>query len=138
MTIRIAISTSAAAQKPTTGEMSRAMPTSCAFAQFTPSVIECDGPISALATPTPIIDPMSVCELEAGSPSHQVPTFQTIAETRSENTIANPAAEPTFRTNSTGSSATIPNATAPEEVITPMKFQNPDQTTAGVGLSVFV
>jgi hypothetical protein len=33
-------------------------------------------------------------------------------------------------TSSTGSSATMPKATAPEEVRTPMKFHMPDHTTA--------
>jgi hypothetical protein len=114
------------------------MPTSCAFAQFTPSVTECAGPRSEFASPTPMIEPINVCELEAGKPSHQVPRFHTIAEMSSENTIANPAADPTFKTNSTGNNDTIPKATAPVDVITPAKFQNPDHTTAGVGLSVFV
>ena len=81
---------------------------------------------------------MRVCELEAGSPSHHVPRFQTMAESSSEKTIANPAAEPTFRTSSTGRRAMMPKATAPEDVSTPMRFQRPDQTTAGVGLSVWV
>jgi hypothetical protein len=85
-----------------------------------------------------MIDPMRVCELDAGEPSHHVPRFQTMAETRSEETIANPAPDPTFKTNSTGSSATTPNATAPEDVSTPMRFQSPDQITAGVGSSVCV
>ena len=31
--------------------------------------------------PTPIIEPISVCELEAGRPNHQVPRFQIIAAT---------------------------------------------------------
>ena len=55
-----------------------------------------------------------------------------------EKTIAKPAAEPMFRTSSTGSRPTIPNATKPEEVSTPRRFQIPDHTTAGVALSVFV
>jgi len=41
-----------------------------------------------LATPTPTIEPISVCELEAGRPSHHVPRFQMIAEISSANTIA--------------------------------------------------
>ena len=85
-----------------------------------------------------MMDPMSVWELEAGRPSHHVPRFQTMAETRSEKTIANPAAELTLSTSSTGRRATMPKATAPEDVSTPMRFQMPDHTTAGVGLSVWV
>ena len=79
---------------------------------------------------------MSVCELEAGKPRYHVPRFHTMAETRREKTMANPADDPMLMTSSTGSSATMPKATAPEEVRTPMRFQIPDQTTAGVGLSV--
>ena len=54
------------------------MPTSWALPQFTPSPKE--WPLSSeLAMPTPRIEPMSVCELEAGRPRYQVPMFQTIA-----------------------------------------------------------
>ena len=56
-----------------------------------------------------------------------------MAEISSANTIANPAPEPTFNTSSTGSSASTPNATAPVEVSTPIRFQQPDQTTATIG-----
>jgi hypothetical protein len=31
--------------------------------------------MSALAIPTPINDPIKVCELDAGSPKYQVPSF---------------------------------------------------------------
>jgi hypothetical protein len=44
--------------------------------------------------------------------------------------MAKPAPEPTLITSSTGSSATMPNATAPLDVRTPMRFHIPDQTTA--------
>ncbi len=53
-----------------------------------------------------------------------------MAEISSANTIANPAPEPTFSTSSTGSSARTPNATAPVDVSTPIRFQQPDQITA--------
>ena len=45
--------------------------------------------------PTPMIDPIRVCELEAGRPKYQVPTFQMIAAINSANTIAKPALLPT-------------------------------------------
>ena len=61
-----------------------------------------------------------------------------MAEMSREKTIANPAADPMLSTSSTGRRATMPNATRPEDVRTPIKFQIPDQTTAGVALSVFV
>jgi hypothetical protein len=80
--------------------------------------------------PTPMIDPIRVCELEAGSPRYQVPTFQMMAEIRSANTMAKPALLPTCRINSTGSSDTMPKATAPLESSTPIRLKMPDQTTA--------
>ncbi len=88
----------------------------------------------ALATPTPTIEPISVCELEAGRPNDQVPRFQMIAEISSANTIAKPALEPTCMMSSTGSSETMPKATAPAEVSTPSRFHTPDHTTAICGL----
>ena len=91
--------------------------------------------INWFAMPTPMIEPISVCELEAGSPKYHVPRFQMIAAISSANTIANPAPLPTCRISSTGSSETIPKATAPLETSTPMKFQTPDQTTATCGSS---
>ena len=45
-------------------------------------------------------------------------------------TIAKPACDPTWRINSTGSSETMPKATAPVENSTPRKLKNPDHTTA--------
>ena len=80
--------------------------------------------------PTPIIDPIRVCELEAGSAKNQVPTFQMMAAMSSANTMANPALLPTCRINSTGSRETMPKATAPEDNNTPMRLNIPDQTTA--------
>ena len=63
--------------------------------------------------PTPMIEPISVCELEAGRPRYQVPRFQMIAAISSANTMAKPALLPTCRISSTGSSETMPKATAP-------------------------
>jgi hypothetical protein len=85
-----------------------------------------------------MMEPMSVCELEAGRPRYHVSTFQMIAEINSENTMAKPAPEPTFSTSSTGSSATTPKATRPLDVRTPIRFQIPDQTTAYAGFKVCV
>src|ERR1700761_9053055 len=89
--------------------------------------------ISWLAIPTPMIEPMSVCELEAGRPNHQVPRFQRMAAVNKAKTMAKPALEPTCKISSTGSSETMPKATAPVEVTTPRKFQKPDHTTAICG-----
>ena len=77
-----------------------------------------------------MIDPISVSEEEAGRPKYQVPTFQMMAAINSANTMAKPALEPTWRINSTGSSETMPNATAPVESSTPNRLNMPDQTTA--------
>ena len=82
-----------------------------------------------------MIDPISVCELEAGRPSHHVPRFHRIAAISSANTMAKPAFDPTWRINSTGSSDTTANATAPEDTSTPIRFHMPDQTTATCGSS---
>src|SRR5579862_7398697 len=123
---------------PTIGETSSEVPTSVALAQFTPSPNTWPGVSKEFASPTPIIDPISACELDAGSPKYQVPRFQMIAEVSSAKTIANPAPEPTFSTNSTGSSASTPNATPPVDCSTPIKFQQPDQTTATMGFSEWV
>ena len=103
-----------------------------ACAQSTP-LVPVRALINWLAMPTPMIEPISVCELEAGNPNHHVPRFQRMAAVNSANTIAKPALLPTCKISSTGNSETIPNATAPVEVTTPRKFQNPDQTTAILG-----
>ena len=85
-----------------------------------------------------MIEPISVCDDEAGSPSHQVPRFQMMAAISSANTIAKPAPEPTCRMSSTGSSAMMPKATAPLDTITPRKLKTPDHTTAKLGGSEWV
>src|ERR1700730_16774463 len=119
----------AARQNPKIGENSSALPIEVACVQSTPEVPlrPCS---SALVMPTPMTEPISVCELEAGRPKDQVPRVQMIAAIKSANTMAKPALLPTCRINSTGSSETMPKATAPVEVSTPRKLNMPDQTTA--------
>src|SRR5215475_135617 len=117
---------------PKTGERSNDFPMSAACAQSTPLVPE-RAAITWFAIPTPITEPINVCELEAGNPKYQVPRFHRIAETNSANTIANPALLPTCKINSTGSKETILNATKPPEVTTPAKLQKPDHVTAICG-----
>jgi hypothetical protein len=102
--------------------------------QFTPSP-KLSPFSSELARPTPTIEPIKVCELEAGRPRYQVPTFQTIADRSRANTMAIPASVRTCRTSSIGSRATMAKATAPVDRATPMKFHRPDHTTAWVGVS---
>ena len=60
-----------------------------AFCQFTP-VLRGMSAIRALARPTPRIEPIRVCELEAGMPKYQVPRFQAMAALSMENTITRP------------------------------------------------
>ena len=96
-----------AAAAPRTGSRRAAsssdLPTPSALTQSTPLVP--DGPcISWFISPTPMIDPISVCELDDGNPKYQVARFHTIAAMSSANTIAKPAPLPTCRINSTGSS----------------------------------
>src|SRR5262249_55072626 len=127
----------AAPAKPTSGDKSKDLPTLMACVQSTPLVPVLTA-INWFAIPTPIMEPINVCELEAGRPKYQVPRFQIIAAIRRANTMAKPAPPPTLRINSTGNSEIIPNATAPLDVSTPKKFQNPDHTTATWGSRAWV
>jgi hypothetical protein len=77
-----------------------------------------------------MIEPINVCELDAGRPKYQVPRFQMIAAMSNANTIAKPAELPTCRINSTGNSEMMPKATAPLDRRTPRKLKLPDHTTA--------
>ncbi len=61
-----------------------------------------------------------------------------IAASNSAKTIANPAPDPTFNTSSTGNSARTPKATPPVDTKTPIKFQQPDHTTATYGFRLCV
>src|ERR1700732_3910327 len=119
----------AARTNPTTGEISSARKTFPTCDQSTPEV-PVEPCINWLATPTPMIEPMRVCELEAGSPYHQVLRFQMMAETSRAKTMANPAPDPTLRISSTGRSETTAKATAPEDSNTPIRFHMPDHITA--------
>ena len=119
----------AASAKPNKGDSSRAFPILAACDQSTPEVPS--RPRSrALVMPTPMMDPIRVCELEAGRPKYQVPTFQMMAAISSANTMAKPAPLPTCRISSTGSSDTMPKATAPVDSSTPNRLNMPDHTTA--------
>src|SRR6202167_370800 len=68
----------AAKKKPTMGERTSDFPMLVAWPQSTPLVPVLTD-INWLAIPTPMIEPIRVCELEAGSPNHQVPRFQMMA-----------------------------------------------------------
>src|SRR3974377_872713 len=129
ITAFITSNNSAEAKKPTRGENRSAFPTLVACPQSTPEVPS--WPCSkALAMPTPMIDPINVCELDAGRPRYHVPRFQIIAAISSANTIANPAELPTCKISSTGRSESMPNATGQLADATPRKWKEPDQRTA--------
>ncbi|MGY3239328.1 hypothetical protein ACVMAJ_006218 [Bradyrhizobium sp. USDA 4448] len=128
-TVRRIRSRPAASAKPNSGDSSSALPMLVAWLQSTP-VVPLRPCRTAFMMPTPMIEPISVCELEAGRPKYQVPTFQMMAAINNANTIAKPALEPTWRISSTGSSETMPNATAPEDSSTPNRLNMPDHTTA--------
>src|SRR5580698_4983472 len=83
--------------------------------------------------PTPMMEPMSVCELDEGSPKYQVPKFHRIAAISKANTMAKPAPLLTCNINSTGSSETMLKATAPVETSTPREMNPPDPMTGRVG-----
>lgn len=91
-----------------------------------------------LASPTPMIEPMSVWELDAGRPRCEVPRFQTMAESSSARMVAMPVPEPAATTRSSGSSLMIPMATEMPPMSTPVKLKNAESTTAAVGLSAWV
>src|ERR1700722_12054181 len=138
MTLLHTMRSSAAQTKPTMGERRSDLPTLPACPQSTPLVAAPLAAMSWLAMPTPRIDPMRVCELDDGSPNHHVPRFHTMAAASRANTMANPAPLPTCKISSTGKSETMPNATAPDDTRTPMKFQAPDHMTATLGSRVWV
>src|ERR1700722_21028241 len=132
------VSSKNAALKPISGETSSVSPILGAWRQSTPLVPEGFVAISWFMSPTPMMDPINVCELDDGRPKYQVPKFHRMAAINNANTMAKPAPLPTCSINSTGSSETMPKATAPVETRTPEKLQNPDQTTARFGDSEFV
>src|SRR5579862_4136118 len=132
------VSSSHAALKPINGEKSRVWPILVAWAQSTPLVPEALAAISWFMRPTPMMEPIRVCELDDGSPKYQVPKFHKMAAINNANTIANPAPLLTCRINSTGSRETMPNATAPVDSSTPKKLNVPDQMTARLGAIEFV
>jgi hypothetical protein len=72
---RMTTSSTTAAQNPTTGENNKAWPISVALDQSTPDVPSCPR-ISALAMPTPMMDPISVVRArgrQAKVPGTEVP-----------------------------------------------------------------
>src|ERR1700722_16099600 len=132
------VSSKNAALKPISGETSSVSPILGAWRQSTPLVPEGFVAISWFMSPTPMMEPINVCELDDGRPKYQVPRFHRMAAINSANTMAKPAPLPTCNISSTGNSETMPNATAPPESSTPRKLKDPDQTTARLGDIEFV
>jgi hypothetical protein len=85
-----------------------------------------------------MIDPTMVCELEAGSPNHQVLRFHRMAAISRAKTMAKPEPELTCRMSSTGSRVMTAKATVPVEASTPARLHIPDHTTATLGSSEWV
>src|SRR5262249_17319617 len=131
-------SSKAAAMNPISGDITSALTVSATLVQLTPSPKALSGLNRGFIRPTPTMDPISAWELERGGPRSKVPTFQKSAESKNEKTFATPGPEPTLRASSTGKRAPMRNATVPEEVNTPIRFQQPDQTTACDGFRVLV
>src|ERR1700733_14336751 len=107
-----------ASANPNSGEISSAFKTLITCAQSNPDAPMC-GFNSWFARPTPMIDPTSVCELDAGSPRYHVPRFHRTAAISKAKIIEKPEPELTFRISSTGRRVTTANATVPEESNTP-------------------
>ncbi len=122
------LSSKEAALKPIKGETNRVSPILVAWLQSTPLVPVGLAAISWFMRPTPMMEPISVWELDEGRPKYQVPKFHRMAAISNANTMANPAPLPTCRINSTGNSDTMLKATAPVETRTPKKLKVPDQT----------
>src|SRR5215831_13421763 len=106
------------------GEINSDSPTSPALVQLTPDT-SCRV-IKLFASPTPRIDPISVCELDTGRPYHQVPRFQIIPANKSESTITIDRTDELSINRSTGSKLTIAKATAVPPSSTPRKLQIPE------------
>lgn len=68
---------------PTTGDTSSDFPASSTLVQ---GIVTHDGSSQYITRDTQRIEPMSVCELDAGIPRYQVQKFHIIADTRSDST----------------------------------------------------
>ena len=120
-----------AAAKPNRGDKSRACPISIALSQLIEEIplFEASGN-KACPTPIPIMEPISVCELDAGIPKYHVPTFQRIAESNNANAMAMEWYTSASMRSSVGNSPIILIVTPTPPVRRPRKFMKPDQTTA--------
>jgi len=93
--------------------------------------------MSWLASPTPMMEPTMVCELDAGSPNHHVPRFHRIAAISSAKTMAN-RCRSSPENSLDGRSVMTANATVPDDIRTPARLHIPTTTTAICGGSELV
>lgn len=106
------------------------------------SITLCQGSLTLesiifITSETPRIEPISVCELDAGSPRYQVPKFQIIAAMRSESTTQTQNTMLELPIFSSGRSFMIHIATPVPPMITPKKLKNAANMTAFFGVSEF-
>ena len=73
------------------GDNNRDFPTFSACPQSTP-LVAVRVAINWFAIPTPMMEPISVCELDEGRPKYHVPRFQMMAAVSRAKTIAKPGA----------------------------------------------
>ena len=90
-----------------------------------------------ITSETPSIEPMRVCELDAGSPIYHVPKFQMIAAIKSDRTTQIPKDIEEFAIFSSGRSFIIPMATPVPPMATQRKLKNAARTTAFRGSREF-
>ena len=90
-----------------------------------------------ITSETQRIEPIRVCELDAGSPMYQVPKFQMIAAMRSESTTVIPNDIEELAILSSGRSFIIPMATPVPPIATQRKLKNAARTTAFRGSREF-
>lgn len=83
-----------------------------------------------ITSDTPRIEPMRVCELDAGIPRYHVPKFQMMAAMRSASTAQMPNAIPECAILSSGRSFMMPIATHVPPITTPIKLKNAARSTA--------
>src|ERR1039457_4619820 len=133
MSFRNNIINNMAKPNPNIGDIRSESPTSMTFDQLRATDVLPGSNINAI--PSPKIEPIRVCELEQGIPIYHVARFQIIAVTIKANTIAMLWERLLSIRTSEGRRLIIPIATAIPPTLTPIKFQNPDQMTATVGLS---
>ena len=88
--------------------------------------------------PTPMIEPIRVCELEAGRPRYQVPRFQMMAAISSANTMAKPALRADLQDQFDRQQRDDAEGDRARGESTPRKLKKPDHITANSAGSEWV